>query len=238
MNQLSEPRQTPTPRLVSDFQRLLFSAVIGAGSTILAEGLYLGISGRSPSAEVVVVAAYIFSSLSSLAYFITTFAVFQDADAGTLARWLSGTAPTGRMSKVQATFAGTGPNIPAQWSGLAIGSVAVLVFSPHLLKQPWVVALSAAVVTTSWLVTVVSYAVHYARLVATEGGLTFPGDKAVVFWDCVYLATQVQTTFSSSDVTIETTLSRRIITGHTLVAFAFNTVIIALLIAVLFLGRN
>jgi hypothetical protein len=134
MNPLSEPRQTPTPRLVSDFQRLIFSAVIGAGSTILAEGLYLGISGRSPSAEAIVVAAYIFSSLSSLAYFITTFAVFQDADAGTLARWLSGTAPTGRMSKVQATFAGTGPNIPAQWSGLAIGSVAVLVFSPHLLK--------------------------------------------------------------------------------------------------------
>jgi len=27
-------------------------------------------------------------------------------------------------------------------------------------------------------------------------------------------------------------------TGHTLVAFAFNTVIIALLIAVLFLGHN
>jgi Protein of unknown function (DUF1345) len=238
MNPLSEPRQTPTPRLVSDFQRLIFSAVIGAGSTILAEGLYLGISDRSPSAEAIVVAAYIFSSLSSLAYFITTFAVFQDADAGTLARWLSGTAPTGRMSKVQATFAGTGPNIPAQWSGLAIGSVAVLVFSPHLLKQPWVVALSAAVVTTSWLVTVVSYAVHYARVAATVGGLTFPGDQGVAFWDCVYLATQVQTTFSSSDVTIETTLTRRIVTGHTLIAFAFNTVIIALLIAVLFLGRG
>jgi uncharacterized membrane protein len=76
------------------------------------------------------------------------------------------------------------------------------------------------VVTTSWLVTVVSYAVHYARIAATVGGLTFPGDKSVVFWDCVYLATQVQTTFSSSDVTIETTLTRRIITGHTLVRAA------------------
>jgi uncharacterized membrane protein len=60
----------------------------------------------------------------------------------------------------------------------------------------------------------------------------------VVFWDCVYLATQVQTTFSSSDVVVETTLTRRIVSGHTLVAFAFNTVIIALLIAVLFLGHN
>jgi len=48
----------------------------------------------------------------------------------------------------------------------------------------------------------------------------------------------VQTTFSSSDVEIGTTLTRRIVTGHTLVAFAFNTVIIALLIAVLFLGHS
>src|SRR5277367_3155523 len=200
--------------------------------------MYLGISRKSPSLDAIVVAAYVFSSLSSLAYFITTFAVFQDADSSTLARWLAGTAPAGRMSKLQATFAGTGPNIPAQWSGLAIGSVAVLVFSPNLLKQPWVVALSAAVVATAWLVTMVSYAVHYARLIATFGGLTFPGDEGVVFWDCVYLATQMQTTFSASDVTVETTLARRIVTGHTLIAFAFNTVIIALLIAVLFLGRG
>jgi hypothetical protein len=232
------PAQTRTPRFASDFDRLLFSAAIGAASTVVAEGLYLGISGTGLSVNATVVGLYIFSSLASLAYFITTFAVFQDADPSTLAAWLAGTAVTGRLSKVQATFAGTGPNIPAQWSGLAIGSVAVLVFSPSLLRQPWVVALCAVVVTTSWLVTVVSYAVHYARITATVGGLTFPGDQGVVFWDCVYLAAQVQTTFSSSDVTIETTLTRRIITGHTLIAFAFNTVIIALLIAVLFLGRG
>jgi len=238
MSALPSSDNARTPRLVSDFRRLLFSAGIGAVLTLVAEGLYLGVSGKGPSVEAIVVAAYIFSSISSLAFFITTFAVFQDADPDTLARWLAGTAPTGRLSSIQASFAGTGPNIPAQWSALAIGSVAVLVFSPTLLRQPWVLALSAAVVTTSWLVTVVSYAVHYARVAATVGGLTFPGNRDVVFWDCVYLATQVQTTFSSSDVTIETTLTRRIITGHTLVAFAFNTVIIALLIAVLFLGRS
>jgi hypothetical protein len=238
VNDFPDPKQTRTPRLASDFQRLLYSAAIGGACTVVAEGMYLGISRKSPSVDAIVVAAYVFSSLASLAYFITTFAVFQDADTATLQRWLAGTAPSGRLSKVQASVAGTGPNIPAQWSALAIGSVIVLVFSPHLLKQPWVVALSAAVVTTSWLVTVVSYAVHYARIAATVGGLTFPDDKGVVFWDCVYLATQVQTTFWSSDVTIATTLTRRIVTGHTLVAFAFNTVIIALLISVPFLSRN
>jgi len=238
MSALPDPTQGRTPRLASDFQRLLFSVAIGAPATAVAEGLYLAISGNGLSAVAVVVAAYIFSAASSLAYFITTFAIFQNADADSLARWVAATAPTGRLSRLQAEFAGTGPTISVQWSGLAIVSVVVLALSPDLLRQPLVIALSAAVVTTSWLVTIASYAVHYARVTATVGGLTFPGDGGVVFWDCVYLATQVQTTFSSSDVVVETTLARRIVSGHTLVAFAFNTVIIALLIAVLFLGHN
>jgi hypothetical protein len=238
MNASPDPTPARTPRLASDFQRLLFSAAIGAAATVAAEGLYLAISGSGLSAVAGIVAAYIFSAASSLAFFITTFAIFQNADAETLARWVAATAPSGRISRLQAEFAGTGPTISVQWSGFAIVSVVVLALSPDLLRQPLVIALSAAVVTTSWLVTIVSYAVHYARVTATVGGLTFPGARSVVFWDCVYLATQVQTTFSSSDVGIETTLTRKIVTGHTLVAFAFNTVIIALLIAVLFLGHN
>jgi uncharacterized membrane protein len=223
MNARPGPTQARTPSLASDFRRLLFSAAIGVPATAAAEGLYLIFSGSGLSAVAVVVAAYIFSATSSLAYFITTFAIFQNADAESLARWVAATAPTGRLSRVQAEFAGTGPTITVQWSGLAIVSVVVLALSPDLLRQSLVIALSAAVVTTSWLVTIVSYAVHYARVTATVGGLTFPGDRGVVFWDCVYLATQVQTTFSSSDVVVETTLTRRIVSGHTLVAFAFNT---------------
>jgi Protein of unknown function (DUF1345) len=232
-----DPAPGRTPRLASDFRRLLFSAAIGVPATVAAEGLYLAFSGSGISTVAIFVAAYIFSAASSLAYFFTTFAIFKNADAGSLARWVAATAPTGRLSRLQAEFAGTGPTLSVQWSGLAIVSVVALALSPEL-RQPLVVSLSAAVVTTSWLVTVVSYAVHYARVTATVGGLTFPGDRGVVFWDCVYLATQVQTTFSSSDVVIETTLTRKIITGHTLVAFAFNTVIIALLIAVFFLGHG
>jgi hypothetical protein len=238
MNAYAGPSQARTPRLASDFRRLLFSAAIGVPATAAAEGLYLAFSGSGLSVDAVVVAVYIFSAASSLAYFITTFAVFQTADADSLARWVATTAPSGRLSRARSEFAGTGPTIPVQWSGLAVVSVVVLALSPDLLRQPLVVALSAAVVATSWLVTIASYAVHYARVTATVGGLTFPGGGGVVFWDCVYLATQVQTTFSSSDVVVETTLVRRIVSGHTLIAFIFNTIIIALLIAVLFLGHN
>jgi uncharacterized membrane protein len=233
-----DPLQERTPRLVYDFQRLLFSVAIGVPSAGAAIGLYLAFSGTGLSAVAIFVALYTFSAVSSLAYFITTFAIFHDIDAASLARWVAATAPTGRLSRMQAEFAGTGPTISVQWSGVAIVSVVALALSPDLLKQPVLLSLSVAVVITSWLTTMLTYAVHYARVTATVGGLTFPGDKPVVFWDCVYLAAQVQTTFSSSDVTVETTLTRKIVTGHTIVAFAFNTVVIALLIAVLFLGRS
>jgi len=103
-----------------------------------------------------------------------TFAVFRGAEPDTLKLWLAGTAPTGRLPKAQASVAGTGPNIPAQWSVLAIGSVVVLVFSPSLLRQPWVVILGAVVVASSWLVTLISYAVRYARRAVTVGGLFVP----------------------------------------------------------------
>ena len=51
--------------------------------------------------------------------------------------------------------------------------------------------------------------------------------------DFNYLAIQVSTTFSSSDVTIEHTAARRVVSVHSLIAFAFNTIIVALLVSVL-----
>lgn len=93
-----DPTQARTPRLASDFRRLLFSAAIGVPATAAAEGPYLAFSGSGLSVVAVVVAAYIFSAASSLAHFITTFAIFQNADAESLARWVAATAPTGRLS--------------------------------------------------------------------------------------------------------------------------------------------
>ena len=238
VNAHPDPIQEQTPRLAYDYHRLVLAAAIGVPSAVTAVGLYLAFSGTASSAVAIFVALYTFSAASSLSYFLATFAIFHNADADSLARLVATTAPTGRLSRAQAEFAGTGPTISVQWSIFAIASIVALALAPDLLKQPLLLALSVVVVTTSWLTTMLTYAVHYARVTATVGGLTFPGEDGVVFWDCVYLATQVQTTFSSSDVTVESTLARKIISGHTLVAFGFNTIIIALLIAVLFLGRN
>jgi uncharacterized membrane protein len=79
--------------------------------------------------------------------------------------------------------------------------------------------------------------VHYARLDAVEASFAFPRTKGPpVLDDVLYLSVQLATTFSSSDVDVLTTRARRAVTGQTLIAYAYTTFIIALLIAVLFLG--
>lgn len=230
--------QPNVPKLAADIRRILTAGIIGAAIALLGALVFAVVAVPGRVADTIIVGAFVFSVASSVAYIVLTFALFQNATSKSLASWLSATAPRGRMSRVGAEIAGTGPTIAVQWSLIAIASVVVLTLSPELLDNPYIIGLAALVVASSWLVTVVAYAVHYARLTATAGGLEFPGKDATVFWDCVYLALQVQTTFGASDVTLSTTLARRIVTGQTIVAFAFNTVIIALLISVIFLRHS
>ncbi|MGY4859983.1 DUF1345 domain-containing protein [Cryobacterium sp. AP23] len=96
--------------------------------------------------------------------------------------------------------------------------------------------LSFAVVVSVWLVTVSSYAVLYGRLNSLEKSVDLPGTAdGPVFLDYYYLAAQIATTFSSSDVSILTTRARAVVIGQTYISFAFSTFIIALLITILFL---
>ena len=49
----------------------------------------------------------------------------------------------------------------------------------------------------------------------------------------MYLAAGVSTTFSTADVTVLDSVTRRMVTTHAVVAFAFNAVIVALVVVVL-----
>lgn len=71
---------------------------------------------------------------------------------------------------------------------------------------------------------VVTYAIDYAVTHGKYGGLKFPGEPPHGFTDYLYLAVIVSTTSSPGDVQITTPPLRRKVTGHALVAFAFNTI--------------
>jgi uncharacterized membrane protein len=98
------------------------------------------------------------------------------------------------------------------------------------------VALVAATLVLSWLVTQVVFALRYAHeyytttgdRAAVDGGLEFPGSEPPDYWDFLYFAMVLGMTFQVSDVQITSRKLRRLATVHGLIGFVFNTVIIAL----------
>jgi uncharacterized membrane protein len=77
------------------------------------------------------------------------------------------------------------------------------------------------------------YADHHTRKSEHAGGLDFPGEEHPDFIDFAYFSFVVGMTFQVSDVTISSRKLRRMVLLHSLMAFAFNTVIVALTINVI-----
>ncbi|WP_424466510.1 DUF1345 domain-containing protein [Pseudoclavibacter helvolus] len=225
------------PRAGFDIVRLGIACIAGFNSAWITVLVVVLVRGWHPVGDLVALSAFAFSAASSLAYLVHTLRVFRGLDAERLREVLLATNPAGRFGRIGAVISGTGPTIAVQWSIIAIGAVLTFTLWPGLLSETTTVLFSVLVVAASWSVTMVAYAVHYARFDAAAGGFDYPGDDhGRIFSDYVYLAVQVQTTFSTSDVSLTLPGSRRLVTGHTLVSFAFNTVIIAMLITVLFVS--
>lgn len=223
----SGPRATP--RLAGEGTRNLTSLGIAAAVSVLALVGNAVFAQLRFTPDTVALTTFVFWIAYSSAFLILTQVTFGKADAETLRTWLAATNSPSRSLAIPATA--------AQWAVLALIAVTLVLVLPGLLDSALANALSFAVVITAWLVTVTAYAVHYARLNTQEESLEFPGKSGgqPVFADYYYLAAQLATTFSSSDINILTTRARSIVTGQTYIGFAFSTFIIAMLISVLFL---
>jgi uncharacterized membrane protein len=99
------------------------------------------------------------------------------------------------------------------------------------------VALAAGTIALSWGFVQVIFALHYAHdyyaMEDGEGhreGLDFPGDEPPDYWDFLHFAVIIGATAQTADVTIVSKTLRRVSTVHSLIAFAFNTAILALMI--------
>jgi uncharacterized membrane protein len=95
------------------------------------------------------------------------------------------------------------------------------------------VGLCLIAVLTSWLLTHTAYALRYAHLYYRDdeegvGGLDFPGKQAPDFLDFAYFAFTLGMCFQVSDVCISGRGMRRAALGHALLAFLYNTAILAL----------
>ena len=98
-----------------------------------------------------------------------------------------------------------------------------------------IVALAAATIFIAWSVMQVVFTLHYAhkyyephsQLGESIGGLEFPGDPNPDYWDFLYFATSIGAASQTSDVAIRTKALRRLVTLHAVVAFFFNTMVLA-----------
>jgi len=77
------------------------------------------------------------------------------------------------------------------------------------------------------------YADHQEDAAQKAGGLEFPGGQHPDFLDFAYFSFIIGMTFQVSDVAITSRALRRIALLHSLLAFGFNTVIVALTINVI-----
>jgi uncharacterized membrane protein len=104
------------------------------------------------------------------------------------------------------------------------------------------ISLAAATVAASWFVVQLIFALHYANMYYTagrEGGLAFPHDQHCGeppepdYWDFVHFAVVIGAAAQTADIAFTSKSMRRMGTVHSLIAFVFNTVVLALSINLL-----
>lgn len=91
-------------------------------------------------------------------------------------------------------------------------------------------ALAVASVPLGWAMLHVLAAFHYAALWYGDDarGLAFPGSDTPDAWDFLYFSFTIGMTAQVSDVVVERPGLRRLVLGHGIVSFFYNTVILAL----------
>jgi uncharacterized membrane protein len=99
------------------------------------------------------------------------------------------------------------------------------------------VMLAAGTIVLSWLFVQIVFAMHYAHIYylaeasgRPKGGLEFGQEGEPDYWDFVHFSIVVGATAQTADITFSSKEMRRIGTIHTLVAFGFNTAILATMI--------
>lgn len=121
----------------------------------------------------------------------------------------------------------------------AVGAELSLAKEAHGLMKLAHITLAFATVVASWLMVQMIFALHYAHeyygVDEDDGardaeGLRFPGVTAPDYWDFLHFAVVIGVACATADVEFTSKGLRRLGTIHSLVAFAFNTIIVALTI--------
>jgi uncharacterized membrane protein len=103
------------------------------------------------------------------------------------------------------------------------------------------VGLAFFTVAMSWCFVQLNFTLHYAHAYYTRakrgqgdaGGLAFPGDEPPDYWDFLHFSIVIGVASQTADVAFTSKMLRRLGTTHSLFAFVFNTIVVALTINML-----
>jgi uncharacterized membrane protein len=130
-----------------------------------------------------------------------------------------------------------GPLIAVLFALVALIAAAVLpridTLAPTGPEHTVLLVLAVSAVVLCWTVLAFGFAVHYIRLDVRHSGLQFPGTQSPQFGDYLYFSISVATTFGTTDVDVTDRMLRITVAVQGVLAFVFNTVILALVLAAL-----
>lgn len=128
-----------------------------------------------------------------------------------------------------------------KWTALAISIVTAIVVLMALSlelrgvksKSMWDVVLAGSSILLAWLFVALVFAQEYAHSYYMAGqGLDFPGEPEPDYWDVTYFSLVLNMTCQTSDVAITTRPMRRLVLLHSVIAFFFNVIILAITVNV------
>jgi uncharacterized membrane protein len=102
-----------------------------------------------------------------------------------------------------------------------------------------VIALCLATVGLAWAMTHTAFTFRYAHLYYREdaegvGGVTLPGGEPPVYFDFAYFAFTIGMCFQVSDACVTSRQIRRAVLLHAVISFAYNSVILAFVLNLVF----
>ena len=98
--------------------------------------------------------------------------------------------------------------------------------APH---AGWTEALAGITVILSWFFIHTVFATHYAHeFWGHGGGLSFPGNDEPTYSEFFYFSFCIAVASQVSDVSTQSASMRQLVLAHSMVAYLFNTAIIAL----------
>jgi uncharacterized membrane protein len=142
----------------------------------------------------------------------------------------------GRVAILALVLIATAASIVAIGAQLSIAKV------EHGLLRDGHVALAFVTVALSWIVVQMIFALHYAHEYYDENqdclghdmkGLLFPGGELPDYRDFIHFSVVIGVAAQTADISFTSKELRRIGTVHSMVAFAFNTIVVALTINLL-----